>query len=1024
MQTSLFQHYLVAARLPVLSEEGQPSRTHLALDLTNLDPVCLRLGPDPGPRILEFLDSFHHRRDADLEASPRAFSGGVHEEQSFLVESWVVGASLAALRAETRRSTKAAVHLAWSLTRALADLHGQYLIHGDLHPENVLVDRRGSLKLVGEFPSPLQGADTTLPEEIEARRYAAPEVDAGGPPTTRADVFSLGLLLYEIFEGRRLLAKHGKGGFPMDPTLQAKINRAVEDSTRLPSRIRQVIFQCLRLVPENRPPHAGEILHLLIQAGEEIPSGEDRRASQRRMARLALRSVARTWLPEPVAKLETRQLLENASGVWRFSQGISRRDRSSLAKGYQAVVDCLWLALAATGPHESPRALAEAGVALFWVHRAVHHWKSRTLCYLVEALAARVLSENNPLRLAMTTQAILPSVREALLARCMEQLRKSPRSNRALVTLAILDEGFEVPRGVALARVKAQVLARAGLTREAMLHQVEGVVGSEEATESAIRDLADLAAAALDHRAPSLAGRKPRVEASDSDTDSSGTRSGVDLPELLEALGQAHALSRPKPVESSEPPGAGDSDEEDLTLDSGVSSGVDLDETSPFEVDLDNSQDGIPIDNPSSSPGRQRGPDSTFSLSEEHAAALFSKGQSLLAEDRLEEATGVFQELAGAGLLQRAHFRVALTSELRRLLWRVVHPRAPKATRILVELWELCLNLKLDDLTSLCELLLLRRRVDAPVEVMVKRRPRSPHLLAACIERCEAKRDLESVAHFQVLLAQLHLDCGELAGAAQMLQRVPPEKQAADHAQAWQRMFQVAETIADAAAEYRRLLGELSETEYADYHVQRLAAFLAEHPFFGAAREHLVELGLEHELPRRTGMEGVILAEIHVLRQRPEHARRLLRRILDLEQGNDEAMLLLAALATNLDDVSLDRALLRPHILAQEGAVRAAYHQALRGLSGGPEDVPLRELLIRLCQRLGRNPAPHRLSLGMAALEAGDADRARSLCTAALAESEDPRSLVDQLLEHPRIGELFARPELMRLAEPPDTVQA
>lgn len=1012
----LFQHYHLAAALPIPAELGQPSRTRLALDLTSLEPVCVRLGPDPGPRILEFLDAFHHRRDAVLATSPRALSGGVHEEQSFVVEAWVTGAPLSALRKELSRSPRAASQVAWGLTRALADLHGQYLIHGDLHPGNVLVDRQGDLALVGDFPAPIQGPDTTLDPDAEARRYAAPEVDAGGPPSRRADVFSLGLLLFEVFEGRRLLARHRRGGFPVDPTLQAKIDRAVEDAVRIPPGLRSVVFQALRLLPDHRPPDAGEVLGQLIQAGGDIPTAEDRRTTLAPLCRRSLAALAPRWLIRPEASLDPATLQAAAAGIWRYSQAISSQDRAALRRGYQGVVDALWLALAAIGGSPNDVRRAEIGVALLWIHAATRRWHSRTLTFLTELLAARVLGPGNPLRMAMATMPNGDAVRLHLREKALEKSVAAPRSGRSLLTLAILDEGLKIKPGTALSQAKAHVLTRAGLTREALLHQAEGVLASGEAGEGALRELFELAAAALDHRPPSL---PPRPDSDPSDVASSGTHSGVDLPELLEALSQVQELRRSPAATPSDPPR-----EEDLEIDSGVPSGVDLDDGTLGEVDLDSSRDEIDPARISSSPGRSRGPDSTFSIGEEHAATLFSRGQALLAEDRLVEATEVFQELVGAGLLQRSQYRAALTSELRRLLWRAVHPRAPKATRVLVELWELCVSLHLDDMTSLCELLLLRRRSDAPVEVMLGRRPRSPHLLEACLERAQLTGQVEAATQYEVLLAHLSLDCGELAGALQRLQHVPPEHRRAEHAQAWQRMFQVAARVADAAAEYRRLQGELSQTQYAEYTVQRLAAFLEEYPFFGPAREHLVEVGLEHELPRRTGVEGVIQAEIHLLRQRPEHARRLLRRILELEHENEEALLLLAALAPGLEGIPRERALLRPHILAHEDAPHAAYHQALRGLGGGPDDVPLRDLLIKLCQRLGRSPAPHRLALGLAALEDGDPDRARTLCAAALAEAPDPRSLVDQMLAHPRVAEIYSRPELLALAEPPETMEA
>ncbi|OLT11334.1 hypothetical protein BJF78_26980 [Pseudonocardia sp. CNS-139] len=108
---------------------------------------------------------------------------------------------------------RAAAHVAAQAAEALAALHAAGVVHGDVTPENVLVDRDGEVKLVDFGMARLvgEGAPETA-AMTGARDYRAPEVVAGAPPSPAADVYALGAAVHEAVGGPPVVA-----GLPPSP---------------------------------------------------------------------------------------------------------------------------------------------------------------------------------------------------------------------------------------------------------------------------------------------------------------------------------------------------------------------------------------------------------------------------------------------------------------------------------------------------------------------------------------------------------------------------------------------------------------------------------------------------------------------------------------------------------------------------------------------------------------------------------------------------------------------------------------
>jgi TolB-like protein/Flp pilus assembly protein TadD len=187
-----------------------------------------------------------------------------------------------------------AVDLARQITRGLAAAHAKGVVHRDLKPDNVFVTRDGLAKILDFGLARIdEGASsasdlTSLPtlERTAAHTvlgtagYMSPEQVRGLPADHRSDLFSLGVLLYEMLTGQRAFSRGSVA------ESQAAILRdeppAPMPGRPLPPGIERVVRRCLAKGPEERFPAARELLFALEAVGsapQAAPTDEPRAPS-------------------------------------------------------------------------------------------------------------------------------------------------------------------------------------------------------------------------------------------------------------------------------------------------------------------------------------------------------------------------------------------------------------------------------------------------------------------------------------------------------------------------------------------------------------------------------------------------------------------------------------------------------------------------------------------------------------------------------------------------------------------------
>ena len=223
----------------------------------------------------------------------------VGEEQGtvYIAMEFLEGVSLSDVIKRKRLETRDVVGLGIQLAETLDYAHQKGVVHRDIKPSNIIVQDDGQIKITDFGIAHVEDATATLQtqagEIMGTPAYMSPEQALSKPVDGRTDIFSLGIILYELSTGRRPFGGEGKN-------LMTVLNEIVETTPQeplvlmpsVPKELSRIIMKAMQKEPGKRFQTGKEMAEALRRCLEEAAPGSVKEAPPVKPKRRVMYSVA------------------------------------------------------------------------------------------------------------------------------------------------------------------------------------------------------------------------------------------------------------------------------------------------------------------------------------------------------------------------------------------------------------------------------------------------------------------------------------------------------------------------------------------------------------------------------------------------------------------------------------------------------------------------------------------------------------------------------------------------------------
>ena len=216
---------------------------------------------------------------------------GIH----YLTMEYIPGEDLKSMiRMSGQLGIGTAINIARQIGEGLAEAHRQGVIHRDLKPKNIMIDKKGTARIMDfGIAHSFEAEDLTKGGYAEGTpEYMSPEQVEGKKLDLRTDIYSLGLIIYEMVTGRvpfegdtpYIVGMKQRNELPASP---------LEFNSQVPKSLGSMILKCLEKDREKRYSNAEELLRDLKEIEKEVPQSKriPLRISEASRKRLRLLSV-------------------------------------------------------------------------------------------------------------------------------------------------------------------------------------------------------------------------------------------------------------------------------------------------------------------------------------------------------------------------------------------------------------------------------------------------------------------------------------------------------------------------------------------------------------------------------------------------------------------------------------------------------------------------------------------------------------------------------------------------------------
>ena len=245
---------------------GGMAVVYRAYDTIDDRTVALKILKDEFSQNEEFLRRFRNESKAIAVLSHpnivKVFDVSIGDRIQYIVEEYIDGITLKEyLDQQKQIKWKEAIHFVVQILRALEHAHGKGIVHRDIKPENIMLLQDGTIKVtdfgIARFSH--NETRTMTDKAIGSVHYIAPEQARGGYTDEKTDIYSVGVMLYEMLTGQLPFeADNAVSVAIMQLQTDPKPPREIDPS--IPEGLEEITLKAMQKDPEHRYQSAADML--------------------------------------------------------------------------------------------------------------------------------------------------------------------------------------------------------------------------------------------------------------------------------------------------------------------------------------------------------------------------------------------------------------------------------------------------------------------------------------------------------------------------------------------------------------------------------------------------------------------------------------------------------------------------------------------------------------------------------------------------------------------------------------------
>ncbi len=245
---------------------------YLAQDTKLYRPIALKILPSEvasnQERMRRFLQEARAASAVNHPGVAHIYEIGEIRGVHFIAMEYVEGKTLKEVMNGNPLQVSQILEIGIQIADALAEAHSKGIIHRDIKPANIMITNRGQAKVLDfglakvrrETAQQVSGSPLTQSGSVFGTfQYMSPEQAMGQGADSRADIFSLGVVLYEMASGRRPFRGTKEDDEVVLEILIQIVNADPEQIPGIPVELQKIIFKCLEKNPELRYHSAGHL---------------------------------------------------------------------------------------------------------------------------------------------------------------------------------------------------------------------------------------------------------------------------------------------------------------------------------------------------------------------------------------------------------------------------------------------------------------------------------------------------------------------------------------------------------------------------------------------------------------------------------------------------------------------------------------------------------------------------------------------------------------------------------------------